>query len=154
MPKTTAKASAKRGRSSGRKTVAGTRPRGSTSKNTRQSVASEHRYIVENGRPTHVIVPVHEYERLVKAEMIRSGVAKLKDEETEWVDADALGWKLAGERIAQARKAEGLTQKQLGERLNIPQSQISRIERNPDHTTLKTLKRVARALGVDVRALI
>jgi transcriptional regulator with XRE-family HTH domain len=47
-----------------------------------------------------------------------------------------------------------LSQTQLGAKLNLPQSQISRIERNPDHTTLRTLKRVARALGVDVRALV
>ena len=72
----------------------------------------------------------------------------------EWVDADELRVQLAGERIAQARKAAGLTQKQLGEQLNLPQSQISRIERNPDHTTVRTLKRIAKALGVDVSALV
>ncbi|HSW44699.1 MAG TPA: helix-turn-helix transcriptional regulator [Phycisphaerae bacterium] len=36
----------------------------------------------------------------------------------------------------------------------MPQSQISRIERNPDHTSVNTLKRIARALDVDVRHLI
>ena len=61
---------------------------------------------------------------------------------------------LAAERIAKARKAKGLTQKQLGEKLNLPQSQISRIERNPDRTTVRTLKRIARALGVDVSSLV
>ncbi len=59
-----------------------------------------------------------------------------------------------GQRIAKARKAAGITQKQLGDRLRIPQSQISRIERKPDHTTVRTLKRIARALNVSVRSLI
>jgi len=42
----------------------------------------------------------------------------------------------------------------LGRKLGIPQSQISRIERNPDHTTIRTLRRIAKALQVDIRALI
>lgn len=64
------------------------------------------------------------------------------------------GKQLAGEQIAAARKAVGLTQKQLAQRLKLPQSQISRIERHPDHITIRTLKRVAKALRVDVSALI
>lgn len=62
--------------------------------------------------------------------------------------------KLAGNRIAEARKAAGLTQKALAERVGVTQSEISRIENNPDATTVKTLKRVARALKVDVPCLI
>lgn len=94
------------------------------------------------------------YERMVKASMIDSAVQKLGDDDVEWVDADVLRVELAGERVAAARKAAGLTQKQLGAKLKLPQSQISRIERNPDHTTVRTLKRIARALGVDVSALV
>ena len=71
-----------------------------------------------------------------------------------WCESAQLGPALAGERIAEARRAKGVTQKELGAKLGIPQSQISRIERNPDSTTVRTLKRIARALGVDVRALI
>lgn len=111
-------------------------------------------YIVQNGRTTHVLVPLEEYEELVRSSMVAAAMAKLEDDTTKWVDADELGLQLAGEKIAQARKAAGFTQKQLGAKLKIPQSQISRIERHPDHTTVKTLKRLARALGVDVRALI
>ncbi len=110
--------------------------------------------MIENGEPTHVLVPVEEYERLVIASMVESAIAKLEDPASEYVDADDLALELAAERITAARKAKGLTQKQLGEKLNLPQSQISRIERNPDRTTVRTLKRIARALGVDVSALI
>ncbi len=113
--------------------------------------------MVENDEPTFVLVPVQEYERLVESDLIRSAIRNLKDIDdpnVEWIDADQLGLELAAEQIAKARKAAGLTQKQLGKKLGLPQSQISRIERNPDHTTVRTLKRIARALGVNVRALV
>lgn len=109
---------------------------------------------MKGDRVTHVMVPIAEYEQLTQAAMIERAIAKLDDPATEWVDADAFGRRLAADRIIEARKAAGLTQKQLGEKLKLPQSQISRIERNPDHTTVRTLKRIARALGVDVRALV
>ncbi len=112
-------------------------------------------YIEHDGRITHAIVPIDEYKRLVQADMIKNAVAKLDAAgKTEWVDPDGLALELAGKRIAEARKAAGLTQKQLADKLDLPQSQISRIERHPDHTTVRTLKRLAHALGVDVSALV
>ena len=110
--------------------------------------------VVENGNPTHVLVPLDEYELLVKASMVEKAIAQIERRDDELVNADDLALELAGERIARARKAAGLTQKQLGNKLSLPQSQISRIERNPDRTTVRTLKRIARALGVNVSALI
>lgn len=110
---------------------------------------------MDGDQPTHVLVPVDEYEELVKASMVERAIATLADDDkVEWIDADDLALELAGMEIAAARKAAGLTQKQLGAKLGLPQSQISRIERNPDHTTVRTLKRIARALGVDVTALV
>jgi ribosome-binding protein aMBF1 (putative translation factor) len=88
------------------------------------------------------------------ADMAEHAVAQIERGDEDFVDADDLAIELAAERLARARKAAGLTQKQLGAKLNLPQSQISRIERNPDRTTVRTLKRIARALGVDVSALI
>ncbi|HUU96176.1 MAG TPA: helix-turn-helix transcriptional regulator [Phycisphaerae bacterium] len=90
----------------------------------------------------------------MKADMVQEAVTILEDPNTEWIDADELALQLAADRIAAARKAAGLTQAQLGKKLGLPQSQISRIERNPDRTTVRTLKRIARALKVDVRALL
>ena len=115
---------------------------------------SQHAYVVEDDRCTHVLVPVEEYERLYRAAEVPELTAKLEDKDAEWIDADEFALKLAGSRIAAARKAKGLTQKALGKKLGLPQSQISRIERNPDHTTVRTLKRIARALGVNVSALV
>ena len=101
-----------------------------------------------------MLLPIQEYEELVKMSMAAHAIAQIESGDDDFVDADEFFLELAGERIAKARKAAGLTQKQLGERLKIPQSQISRIERNPDHTTVRTLKRIARALGVNVSALV
>lgn len=111
-------------------------------------------YVVENGSPAYILVPIEEYEQLVKASMVEHAIAQIERGDEDFVDADDFALELAAERIAKARKAAGLTQKQLGDKLSLPQSQISRIERNPDRTTVRTLKRIARALGVDVSALV
>ena len=118
------------------------------------SQGADHSFVIRNGEATHVLVPVDEYEKLIKADMVAGAIAKLDDPASQYVDADDFALELAAERIAKARKAKGLTQKQLGDKLRLPQSQISRIERNPDRTTVRTLKRIARALGVDVSALV
>ena len=111
-------------------------------------------YVLQDGEPAYVLVPIQEYEELVKTSMAASAIARTEDRDDDFVDADEFFLELAGERIAEARKAAGLTQKQLGAKLKIPQSQISRIERNPDRTTVRTLKRIARALGVNVQTLV
>lgn len=111
---------------------------------------------------THVIVPVKEYEELVKAnlelellaEKGRTGIDPFDDPTVEWIDAEDFAAQLAADRIVAARKARKLTQKALAKKLGMPQSQISRIERKPDRTTVRTLKKVAKALGVDVSTLI
>ena len=110
--------------------------------------------MIEDGEPAYVLIPIEEYEDLAKANMVEQAVAQIERGDEDLIDADDLALELAAERIARARRAAGLTQKQLGAKLNLPQSQISRIERNPDRTTVRTLKRIARALGVDVRALV
>ena len=51
-------------------------------------------------------------------------------------------------QLVEARKAAGLTQKQLAERLGISQAQVSRIEKEDyDAYTLNTLRRYVAALG-------
>lgn len=51
-------------------------------------------------------------------------------------------------QIRANRKAQGLTQKQLGERASMKQNHICRLE-NPDHSpNLETLKRIASALDI------
>lgn len=162
MPKSSAKARKKAQPRKGRVTRAhrGSKPttgaetrRSNRNGNSRQN-EQEYRYVVDNGRTTHVLVPVEEYEKLIMSNMVSRAVAQIESGDDDFVNADDLALELAAERIAKARKARGMTQKQLGDKLKLPQSQISRIERNPDRTTVRTLKRIARALGVDVSALI
>jgi ribosome-binding protein aMBF1 (putative translation factor) len=79
---------------------------------------------------------------------------KLEDPNAKWIDFEDFSAMLAADAVVEARKKAGLTQGQLAAKLKMPQSQISRIERNPDRTTVRTLKKIAKALGVDVAKLI
>lgn len=54
-------------------------------------------------------------------------------------------------QLAERRRAQHLTQKQLADRSGIDQAEISRIERGQANPTTATLGALTRALGVDVR---
>lgn len=54
-------------------------------------------------------------------------------------------------QLADRRRAQHLTQKQLAERSGIDQAEISRIERGHANPTTATLGALTSALGVDVR---
>ncbi|HOA75243.1 MAG TPA: hypothetical protein PL151_13835 [Phycisphaerae bacterium] len=46
-------------------------------------------YVMDHGRAAYVLVPIDEYEELVKASMIKSATDKLRTtSEDAWVDAD------------------------------------------------------------------
>jgi DNA-binding XRE family transcriptional regulator len=105
-------------------------------------------YVLEDNQPAFVLVPVDVFEGWAAEKGARTTGNRA------WMDADDFALEVAGQQIAAARKRARLTQKQLADRLGVPQSQVSRIERNPDHTTVRTLKRLARALGVNVAFLI
>lgn len=111
-------------------------------------------YIVKDDRPTHVIIPIEEYDQLLDAIEAHQMVDELKNPKTKWISAQDAALELAGSWIARARKQAGLTQKQLAAKLRVPQSQISRIEKHPERSTVKTMQRIAKALGVDLAALM
>ncbi len=154
------KATSKRGRRPVTASGNNRRPAGKTRERSRSGRAvvkkpeAAHPYVISDGRPAYVLVPIDEYESMVKRSMADAAIEQVERGDDDFVDADELALELAAERIAAARKAKGWTQTQLGLKLKLPQSQISRIERNPDRTTIRTLKRLARALGVDVSALV
>lgn len=50
-----------------------------------------------------------------------------------------------GEKIAEAREREGLTQTELAARAGMPSSKISAIENSPKNLEIATLLRIARA---------
>ena len=57
---------------------------------------------------------------------------------------------LIPETIRAHRRAHGLTQSQLGERVGVQKAQISKLERNARNVTLDTLQRVFGALQMVV----
>lgn len=57
-----------------------------------------------------------------------------------------------GEAIRNARQAQNLTQEQLGERIGVQKSQISKLERGKN-ITLASMTRVFKALGIATASL-
>jgi transcriptional regulator with XRE-family HTH domain len=55
--------------------------------------------------------------------------------------------KTLGAQIKQARKEEGLTQTQLGEKLGMPKENISRIEAGRQNISFNLLQSIAEALS-------
>jgi transcriptional regulator with XRE-family HTH domain len=56
-------------------------------------------------------------------------------------------------RVAQIRKAKGLSQSELASMIGVEQPTISRIEKGSDGVTLRLLNQVAEALGVETASL-
>ena len=73
---------------------------------------------------------------------------------SEYKPMAEVGRMIAGKRIVEARKKVGLSQAALGKKVGMPQSQISRIERNPERCTVRTLRKLAKALKVDVATFL
>lgn len=109
---------------------------------------------MRDDRPTHVIIPIEQYDQLLEALEAQELAGQLADPHTEWIKAEDAALEIAGSWIARARKQAGLTQKQLAAKLRVPQSQISRIEKHPERSTIKTMKRIAKALGIDIATLM
>ena len=61
---------------------------------------------------------------------------------------DALEWEFA---LISARQSSGLTQQELSERTGITQADISKIETGRGNPSVKTLQRIASALGKTLR---
>ncbi len=116
-----------------------------------------HPCVMENGRATAVIVPIEEYNRLLDGATERAAaraMAVLADGKEVWTDVDDALRAVGASKIAEARKAAGLTQKQLAARLGLGQAQISRLERHPERSSLSLIMRVAVALGVPAARLV
>ena len=60
---------------------------------------------------------------------------------------------LLGRRMARFRKASGLTQEQLAGRLSVALETISRMERGVNVPSIRTLGKIAAALGIPVQEL-
>lgn len=58
-----------------------------------------------------------------------------------------------GKRLKDIRISLGMTQKQLAERINIKQSEVSRIEKNAEMSSLVNIERYVKALGLDFQGI-
>lgn len=56
----------------------------------------------------------------------------------------------AGNLIREARKQKGLTQKELGDKLGIGESRVSKYESGKHNPTLATLQKIADILSVEI----
>lgn len=62
--------------------------------------------------------------------------------------------KSVGEKLKQIRVSKNLSQSMLANDVNIPKNQIGRIERAEINTTLTTLYKICKVLGIKVKDLI
>ena len=58
------------------------------------------------------------------------------------------------DRIKQSRKEQGLTQKELGERLDVSQATVQQYESGKRNPKLVTLSRIATALRIPISCLL
>ena len=59
-----------------------------------------------------------------------------------------------GENIKKLRISKGITQKELANRCDFEASNMRRIEAGNNNVTIKTLLKIAKAIGVDIRKLL
>ena len=106
----------------------------------------------KNGR--YVILPEEEYEELLDAldNFLADKIMNdPNDPVLKWEDVRR---ELIENRIVKARKARGVSQKELARRLKVKPSTVSRLEKRSTRPRLDTLKRVAKALRCSVHELI
>jgi len=60
---------------------------------------------------------------------------------------------LLGARIKELRKAKGLSQEELSEKVGIDSKHLSRIEVGKSYSSLDTLGKIAQALGIEIKDL-
>jgi ribosome-binding protein aMBF1 (putative translation factor) len=115
--------------------------------------------IREGDRPTHVVIPWAEWQRLralvEDAEDAALALAIARDPATGWTPAAVLDRILEqGEHPVKAwREHRGLSQAALAARAAVPQPTIARIESRARKGTLVQMKRLAGALGVSLDTL-
>ncbi|RYC70856.1 helix-turn-helix domain-containing protein [Spirosoma sordidisoli] len=55
-----------------------------------------------------------------------------------------------GKLIREARKAAGLTQKELGEKMGVSESTVNKYEAGKQNLSIETVERIAKALGAEL----
>ena len=87
----------------------------------------------------------------VKDELLGKAGTSERDEHERKV-ADAVNAFRLGEVVRERRLDQNLTQEELGKRMGVKKSQVSKLERGDD-MSLRSMRRVFRALGVESATL-
>lgn len=103
------------------------------------------------GRPTHVVMPVADYERLrQQAELAHVDGLRRRD----FLPVDVADRILEGERpLKVLREWRGLSQTQLAERTGLPQPTVALLERGRRRGTLAQWRAIAQALGLQIETV-
>ncbi|ADE14297.1 helix-turn-helix domain protein [Nitrosococcus halophilus Nc 4] len=116
--------------------------------------------VIKRGeRPEWAVIPYEEYlELLEKAEMVEDTIAlerAIAAPDDEGVPQDIVERLLEGENpIKVWRTYRGLTQHDLAEQAGLSQSYLAMMEKGEREGTVKALKRIAKALNVDIDDLV
>ena len=118
-------------------------------------------FIEREGRPEYVVLPIALYRDLLRraeeAEELRwyrEGMAAIAAGEDEPVPEEVVRRLLGGENAVRVwREHRGMTQAELAARSGLSSSYVSQIEAGRRHGSLKVLRRLARALAVDLEDL-
>ncbi len=105
-----------------------------------------------------VAIPVELWERIVEefedAAAASRAKAIMADAGDPIIPLEEGRRELFDNHIKKIRKRKGMTQVQLAKKLGISQGRVSEIEHLDYRPTIKTYRRVAKALGVDITELI
>ena len=105
-----------------------------------------------------VVIPTDIWEEVVE---LLEDYIDVRDSEAALADPKDLAISLEEARsiyldnhIKKVRRRKKMTQKELAKKLSISQTRVSQIENTDYRPTIKTYRRVAKALGVDITELI
>ena len=101
-----------------------------------------------------VIMEEEDYEHLLDAVDAAEAKRISEDASDPVLTWDEVKDELIRNRIAKVRERLGVTQKELARRLGVRQSTVSRWERREANLTLRTVRRIAKALGCPEHRLI
>ncbi len=105
--------------------------------------------LVQKGKNI-VILTEEEYEQILDVLDAMEAQRVLADDKGPVLKWEDVHGQLVGNKIAQARKALGITQKELAQRMKVKQSAVSKIERDDTRPPIDTLKEVALALNCNI----
>jgi len=114
------------------------------------------------GKPAFAVVPIAEYRRLLEldedakdAAALHRAAKRLASGEEATVPADVVDRLLAGEPPTRKwREVRGLTAVALAQRVGVTPAHISKLETGKGTPSLNLLRKLARALDVDIDMLV